>query len=1808
MVSIIGFVLLILGVYGDELLPLNNVTLRSGGTVYDSWDPHRVIDGNTSTDADTCKCCTAISRPAWISLNIGQPYLVTKIEIYGRTDHDIDQSQNMRLCVGLLDEIEEGCRDITNSDPAIVFNPPRLAQFVNFTGLNNGTWAGKVMTICEIKIFQQNAINIALSDGYHRILSQAKAYNTCTAEKAVDGKYSSTYASDTDLCNNCSATDGSVNPFWQIDFGTPVFAQYINIIGRIDVRSGPGDQSENLLVYTSNDSMTTNNDRLVINITSANIDLSRLYELRNESFQYLTIQRFSHAVMTLCEVRIYRKVCNNGTFGERCQPCGHCQTGTTCNQNGHCTSGCEPGWEPDLCNKECLNGTYGTPCQTCGHCQGGTPCNKITGNCQSGCEPGWNSSKCDKECADGTYGVSCRGKCGHCKANLTCNKTTGVCPTGCEPGWQLNTCDTECADGTYGVSCQAKCGHCKANLNCNKTTGVCPTGCEPGWQLNTCDTACSGHFGNNCSNACHCNDTSEQCNTIFGICTSGCSDGWGGDNCSIDKNIILSGNYSVTATQSSTYVNCSASRAIDGKLWNSNPTDCSKCSATDGSDQPWLQIDLKRQILGSSLRLFGRVDNPDQSNAVYVYVRNETLGGDNNTFIEIINNASSENGVLLHLNKKVFRYLILRKWTQSYMAICEVKIYQAECPPGHFGDMCALECHCAGGKACDSITGQCQNQGCTDGWQGVACNQSCTHQQYGQNCSSTCHCYGDTDCDKFIGTCPGMCENGWTGNTCSTVCPWRRFGDNCSQTCHCVDQHDCNKTDGTCPGLCEIGWDGTSCAEECHFQRFGQNCNRTCHCRGSEDCTKAEGQCPGICDVGWAGSQCSEPCDIGWFGSNCSSQCHCQDDTTCNHVNGSCQNNQCAAGWTGDNCSSACKYGFYGINCSSECHCQHKEPCHHIFGNCSNNLCAPGWISDNCSIACGYGYFGLNCSSPCHCQELTSCDHVSGHCSDNDCSPGWTGNNCYTGCPVGFYGLKCAAKCHCQHGSLCDHVYGNCSDNQCDAGWTMDNCSKECKHGYFGKKCESQCRCNENALCNNTNGHCSDNLCADGWRNENCSIACAPGYYGENCSMDCHCEQCHNVNGSCALYSKQCRGGFRLEGEFCTHEDSKPTSVGAIGGSVGAAIAVIIGIAVGLWFFRRRVTSKNKHRSSDSTELTEISKVQRPANAHENAVYADTEANSKVYANTDSDYYSYNDVVPGINIHLLWDYIREKTKPESTFFEEEFAKLPSGLIHKHDLAAAVENRGKTRYREMFAYDHSRVPLEKEKPNDSEYINASFIHGFGKVTKFIASQGPTDKMIEDFWRMIWQQRVDKIAMLTNVIEMGTLKCLQYWPEEMNGVCSYGGVEIKYAAIEETFDYNIRSFDIRRGKESRRVKQFHFKTWPDKDVPETTWSLVDFWRAVDTSDAANISPIVVHCSAGVGRTGTFIALDILITQARMEGSIRPLQMVEALRQQRVNMVQTKEQYKYLHEAVAEALLIGTHPVLTRQFASVVDYIMGKERKSRTTRLEEQFNLIVKSVQEVPESAEEQSSGPTYGNMETVMSELHAYRPQLQKRGSKFIQRLGAIFLPTVGNTNALLVCMSPTDQHMEEFWSLVDEHRVTTVISLASPGSATYETCQYLGARGSGRVGQFSVNYIHEKKNKGSVERTFSFRDENHEDEDYLTTIKQFQLTSWLEGHDTPSDIQSFLGLIEEVLKWQPSLSDKRPILIHCQTGFMRCGLTALVLNEIQRIRKENGQINIVESFKTMKTRCQDLVHNKTQYRFCYEAILAYITNSGTYQNL
>ncbi|XP_053398988.1 receptor-type tyrosine-protein phosphatase alpha-like [Mercenaria mercenaria] len=590
-----------------------------------------------------------------------------------------------------------------------------------------------------------------------------------------------------------------------------------------------------------------------------------------------------------------------------------------------------------------------------------------------------------------------------------------------------------------------------------------------------------------------------------------------------------------------------------------------------------------------------------------------------------------------------------------------------------------------------------------------------------------------------------------------------------------------------------------------------------------------------------------------------------------------------------------------------------------------------------------------------------------------------------------------------------------------------------------------------------------------------------------------------------------------------------------------------------------------------------------------------------------NDYYSFGEQFMGIRIYELWDYIHEKMENKCEKLFEEFKTLPQGLVHNYYSADNLANKGKNRYRDMYAYDHSRVVLEDvEEGKNTDYINACYIDGYEKVKKFVASQGPTKQMIEDFWRMVWQLKSDKIVMLTNLIEMGATKCLQYWPkEEEEDECTYGNVVIKLLKTDKYLDYNVRYFEVvKNGEAPRRIRQFHFKSWPDKDVPDSTWCLVNFWRAVDTNAPSKAGPIVVHCSAGVGRTGTFIALDNLVNQARKEGSVRPLQTVQTLRRQRVNMVQTREQYVYVHEAVADALLFGTHIVWANQFEEMLTFMLEKEKGDTRPRLQVQFELIEKSV---ANASSDVAESPEYSNVETIMSESDAYRPKLKNRGSKCVQQLSAIYISNYKGKSTFLVSMSPDQGTMEEFWSLVDDSNIKTIIMLTEQSTTCYRASCELGS-GANNDNKFSVNKIEEKIRKGYTERTFTFKESGREEEEDLTTVKQFEHTAWKGRYPVPGDTKSLLDMIESVQKWQPHLSESQPILIHCSDGCSRSGIVCVLLNELQRMKYEGGHINIVESVKMMKKRQSHLISNYEQYKFCFDLMMAHIQMSELYQNL
>ncbi|XP_067664851.1 receptor-type tyrosine-protein phosphatase kappa-like isoform X2 [Haliotis asinina] len=253
---------------------------------------------------------------------------------------------------------------------------------------------------------------------------------------------------------------------------------------------------------------------------------------------------------------------------------------------------------------------------------------------------------------------------------------------------------------------------------------------------------------------------------------------------------------------------------------------------------------------------------------------------------------------------------------------------------------------------------------------------------------------------------------------------------------------------------------------------------------------------------------------------------------------------------------------------------------------------------------------------------------------------------------------------------------------------------------------------------------------------------------------------------------------------------------------------------------------------------------------------------------------------------------------------KQFEDLPRADYTLCCEAQKGNNICKNRYRDVLPYDSTRVVLKPIADNvSSGYINASYIKGVGSLQQFIAAQGPFLRVVPDFWRMIWDTESRQIVMLTNIIEDGKMKCAKYWPGEIDEVKIFDDITVEFVLEEVSDSYVKRTFNIKSGEALREVFHYHYTAWPDCDSPRDVTSFLDF-RSVVFRDASPVhGPVIVHCSAGIGRTGTFIALHYLLSQAKADGIVDVFGCVSQLRQQRMEMVQTQEQYAFLFEALYE-----------------------------------------------------------------------------------------------------------------------------------------------------------------------------------------------------------------------------------------------------------------------------------------------------------------
>ncbi|KAM7414244.1 hypothetical protein PAMA_019185 [Pampus argenteus] len=298
-------------------------------------------------------------------------------------------------------------------------------------------------------------------------------------------------------------------------------------------------------------------------------------------------------------------------------------------------------------------------------------------------------------------------------------------------------------------------------------------------------------------------------------------------------------------------------------------------------------------------------------------------------------------------------------------------------------------------------------------------------------------------------------------------------------------------------------------------------------------------------------------------------------------------------------------------------------------------------------------------------------------------------------------------------------------------------------------------------------------------------------------------------------------------------------------------------------------------------------------------------------------------------------YYKKQKADSNCGFAEEFEDLKLvGTGQSKTNALTLENKPKNRYNNVLPYDSSRVKLSiiHGSPYD-DYINANYMPGYNSRKEFIAAQGPLPTTVSEFWRMIWEKNVQTLVMLTRCNEQGRVKCEQYWN---SGTRHFENITVTTTSEIPLEDWTIRDFDIKNMKtaETRTMRQFHFTAWPDHGVPETTELLISFRHLVreHMDQYSRHSPTVVHCSAGVGRTGTFIAIDRLIFQIERENTVDVFGIVHDLRMHRPLMVQTEDQYVFLNQCSMDIIRsrTGTNVDLIYQNTAALSIYENVERK--------------------------------------------------------------------------------------------------------------------------------------------------------------------------------------------------------------------------------------------------------------------------------------
>ncbi|XP_064879009.1 receptor-type tyrosine-protein phosphatase epsilon-like isoform X4 [Oncorhynchus nerka] len=579
-----------------------------------------------------------------------------------------------------------------------------------------------------------------------------------------------------------------------------------------------------------------------------------------------------------------------------------------------------------------------------------------------------------------------------------------------------------------------------------------------------------------------------------------------------------------------------------------------------------------------------------------------------------------------------------------------------------------------------------------------------------------------------------------------------------------------------------------------------------------------------------------------------------------------------------------------------------------------------------------------------------------------------------------------------------------------------------------------------------------------------------------------------------------------------------------------------------------------------------------------------------------------------IPVDCLEEETRIRSADDGKLFREEFNSLPSGYTQGTCQEANKEdNREKNRYPNILPYDHSRVVLTQLEGNlCSDYINASYIHGYTDNNKFIAAQGPKQDTVADFWRMIWEQKTATVVMLTNLKERKEDKCYQYWPDQ--GCWTYGNVRVAVEDCTVLVDYTIRKFCIQYQasdgtKPSRLVTQLHFTSWPDFGVPFSPIGMLKFLKKVKTVNSSFAGPIVVHCSAGVGRTGTFIVIDGVIDMMHQEQKIDVFGFVSKIRDQRSQLVQTDIQYSFIYQALLEYYLYGDTELDVSSLEGHLHKLHNTHAPFDRVGLEEEF----KKLTNMRIMKENMRMGNLPANMKkNRVLQIIPYDfnrvIMSMRRGQEFTDYINASFIDGYRQKDYFIATQGPLSHTVEDYWRMAWEWKCHSIVMLTELQEREQDKCfQYWSTEDSVTYGDYTVEM------KGStVCDSFSVRDLvlTYGPDKQTRLVRHFHFHGWPEI-GIPAEGKGMIDIIASVQRQQQQ-SGNHPIIVHCSAGAGRTGTFIALSNILERVKAE-GLLDVFQTVKSLRMQRPHMVQTVEQYDFCYRVVQDFVDIFSDYAN-